>query len=66
MSKPSAKRRQRRSFTKEFKAEAAQLVLARDRPIAQVAKVIESLDDDPGQQRRVGEAAFNCTWRRVG
>jgi len=28
--------------------------------------VIESLHDDPGQERRVGEAAFDCTWRRVG
>lgn len=41
MSKPSANRRQRRSFTKEFKAEAAQLVLAGDRSIAQVAKDLD-------------------------
>ena len=38
MDKPKGTRRKRRSFTKEFKAEAARLCQAGDRSIAQVAK----------------------------
>ena len=38
MDKPKGTRRKRRSFTNEFKAEAARLCQAGDRSIAQVAK----------------------------
>ena len=38
MDKPKGTRRKRRSFTREFKAEAARLCRAGDRTVAQVAK----------------------------
>ena len=41
MSKPSAARRKRRSFSREFKAEAACLVIDGGRSIADVAKELD-------------------------
>jgi transposase-like protein len=41
MDKPRGTRRKRRSFTKEFKAEAARLCRVGDRSIAQVAKDLD-------------------------
>ena len=41
MDKPQGKRRKRRSFTNEFKAEAARLCQAGDRTLAQVAKDLD-------------------------
>jgi transposase-like protein len=41
MDKPKGTRRKRRSFTKEFKAEAARLCRVGDRSIAQVAKDLD-------------------------
>ncbi len=41
MSKPSAARRKRRSFSPEFKAEAARLVIDGGRSIPDVAKELD-------------------------
>jgi transposase len=44
MDKPSGQRRKRRSFTKEFKAEAVRLCRVGDRSISQVAKDLDLVD----------------------